>query len=54
MTARLPITYHKLGDTWDRTQKYTLPADPWRFDCNALAAAVTLAAQTTHERKPAS
>ena len=29
-------------------------ADPWRFDCNALTAAVTLAAQTTHERKPAS
>lgn len=29
-------------------------ADPWRFDCNALAAAVALAAQTTHERKHAS
>ena len=29
MTARLPITHHKRGDTWDRTQKYTLPAGTW-------------------------
>lgn len=38
MTARLPITYHKLGDTWDRTQKYTLPAGTWTATSTARKA----------------
>ena len=29
MRPPYPLTYHKAGDTWDRTQRYTLPAGDW-------------------------
>jgi hypothetical protein len=24
-----PVTYHRIGDTWDRTQRYALPSGTW-------------------------
>ena len=42
MRQPYPLTYHKAGDTWDRTQKYTLPAGTWTATSAAKKADGTL------------
>ena len=39
MSTRYPVTYHKPGDTWDRTQLYALPAGTWTATSQARTGA---------------